>query len=137
MCKKEEFDEVTGESFFQNYLNHSKIHKTECAPTAMGPWMSQADTKNGFIFQNGNLDLASFDENGVPALDKDAKFPFDLEFVPDRQTLIPTDSSSRFYKQLVQNSLSIQPGDRLFTVMGRAINDDGTLSNFEEIGEIV
>ena len=64
-------------------------------------------------------------------------FPFDLEFIPNRDILKSTDSSSRFYKQLVQNSADINAGDVLFTVMARNIDPStGELNDFEEIGLI-
>ena len=64
-------------------------------------------------------------------------FPFDLEFIPNRDILKSTDSSSRFYKQLVENSAEINAGDVLFTVMARNIDPStGELNDFEEIGLI-
>ena len=47
-----------------------------------------------------------------------------------------TDDSSLWYKQLVTNSASIAEDDVLFDVYARAVDADGTLSEFEFIGEI-
>jgi len=40
MCRVEEYDEFLGESVYRDLYNHSKVHKSECAPVAMGPWMA-------------------------------------------------------------------------------------------------
>ena len=82
--------------------------------------------------------MASFDQDGNPAPDKRPKFPFDLEFVPNRGVLKRTNGNNRFYKQLVNKANNnVSPGDVLFTVRAREIQDDGTLSEFFEIGEII
>ena len=87
------------------------------------------------MYQNGNLDLASFDKNGNSYAEP--VFPFELEFVPNRNVLKWTDSSSRWYKQLVENSQDIRKGDVLFTVRARAVNWDGTLQqSWHKIGFI-
>ena len=57
--------------------------------------------------------------------------------MPDRAVLGSTDMNSLIHKQLIQNSQNISPGDRLFTVNARAVLPNGTLSNFETIGEIM
>ena len=126
MCINEEEDWI---------FNHSEIHRSECTPLSMGRWMSQV---NGLIYQNGNLDLASFDQNGNPAPNKRPKFPLDLEFIPNRSVLKRTNGNNRFYKQLVNKANNnVSPGDVLFTVNAREIQDDGTLSDFQEIGNII
>ena len=83
------------------FLDNSKIHQSECEPLSMGRWMSQVfpvNTKSnaGLIYQNGNLDLASFDKNGNAYAEP--VFPFELEFVPNRNVLKWTNSNSRWYK---------------------------------------
>lgn len=60
-----------------------------------------------------------------------------IDFVPNRELLKSTDSSSRFYKQLVNNSETIKNGDLLFTVIGYGLGDDFSFSGEpEEIGYI-
>ena len=122
-----------GEWFF----NHSEVHKTECAPLTMGNWMSMVDERHGMIYQNGNIDLASFAEDGTPVANKQPIAPFDIIFVPNRSVLGSTNSSSRFYKQLVANSQSIKENDVLFTVKARAFDPEtGKLTGYEEIGKV-
>ena len=90
------------------------------------------------IYQNGNLDLATFDQDGNSVKYKNIKFPWDLEFVPNRDILKPTNFRARFYKQLVKKSKDINVDDILFTVRGRSIDRmTGQLSEFEEIGHIL
>ena len=61
----------------------------------MGRWMSQVFPGNGnnagLIYQNGSLDLASFDQNGNAVTDKEPVFPFELDFIPNRRVLKWTD----------------------------------------------
>ena len=43
------------------------------------------------IYQNGNLDLATFDQDGNSVRPyKKIRFPWDLEFVPNTDILKPT-----------------------------------------------
>ena len=67
------------------------VWKSECSPLTMGRWMSKTDLDNGFIYQIGNVDIASFNEDGGQHPRKEAVFPFELKFVPNREILIPTD----------------------------------------------
>lgn len=100
----------------------------------MGRWMSQVDDH---IYQNGNVDLATFNQDGERTPNSELIIPYELEFVPNKEVLLATDGSDRWYKQLVENSQEIEEWDVLFTVRARGIDDDGTLSDFETIGEIV
>ena len=123
-----------GEEFF----NNSEVYASECVPLTLGRWRSQLHGNQGFIFQNGNVDLASFDEDGNPVADKKPKFPFEIEFIPNREILRATDSNSRFYKQLVENSKEIKEGEILFTVKARGIDTNtGFFTDYEEIGHIL
>ena len=133
MCKRNDVDEE-GNSIFEEVFNHSKVFKGECTPLTMGRWMSQVD---GHIYQNGNVDLATFNQDGERTPNEELIIPYELEFVPNMDVLTPTDSESRWYKQLVQSSQSINEWDVLFEVRARGMDADGTLSNFETIGEIV
>ena len=75
------------------------------------------------IYQNGNLDLATFDQDGNSVKPyKKVRFPWDLEFVPNSDILKPTNHRMRFYKFLVKKSRNINIDDILFTVRGRAID---------------
>ena len=114
--------------------DHSSVNSDECAPLSMGRWMSQVDQH---VYQNGSSDLAGFDQTGAKTPTAQLKFPFELEFRVNRTKLVSTDNSSPWYKQLVANSANISENDVLFDVYARAIDDDGTLSDFEMIGEIV
>ena len=60
--------------------------------------MAQVGKRHQFI--NGHIDLASFDQDGVHPVPYEEwpKYPFDLEFVPNREILAPTDGTDRFYK---------------------------------------
>lgn len=112
----------------------SEVAEEECGPLSKGRWMSQV---NKFIYQNANFDLAMFDQDGNAPANNNPVFPFEMQFVPDISTLGSTDGNSRIHKQLIQNSQSITPGERLFTVNARAVLEDGSLSQFEKIGEII
>ena len=59
-------------------------------------------------------------------------------FIPNKKVLKKTNKKRRFYKKLVWNANDhISPGDLLFTVKARELQDDGTLSHYHEIGQIV
>ena len=79
-------------------FNASKLVKEECGPLSVGRWMAQVGKRHQFI--NGHVDLASFDQDGIHPVPYEEwpKYPFDLEFVPNREILAPTDGTDRFYK---------------------------------------
>jgi hypothetical protein len=45
-------------------MDKSEVHPGECGPMTAGRWMGQAAIN---IAQNGNVRLAEYDEDGVPA----------------------------------------------------------------------
>ena len=58
--------------------------------------------------------------------------------MPNRAILGQTDSSSRFYKQLVENSVDIKLDDELFQVEARTFDPEtGEMTEFEEVGKIL
>ena len=89
------------------------------------------------IYQNGSVDMATWDEDGNRPDDEKVKYPFEIKFVPNMKVLTPTNGDSSINQQLAQNSLNIRRGSRLFTVEGRPVLEDGTFGEFEKIGIIV
>ena len=89
------------------------------------------------IYQNGSVDMATWDEDGNRPDDEKVKYPFEIKFVPNMRILTPTNGDSSINQQLAQNSLNIRRGSRLFTVEGRPVLEDGTFGEFEKIGIIV
>ena len=68
-----------------------------------------------FVFQNGNLDLAEYGEDGQRVTNPN--MPFFLRFVP-RSNLPVTDGNSRFFEQLNDQGTNPIPADAtLFDVM--------------------
>ena len=57
--------------------------------------------------------------------------------MPNTDVLGSTNGDSRFYKQLVDNSATINEGDKLFDVYAKTFNADGTMDDFEMLGEIL
>ena len=116
-------------------FNTSRVVEEECGPLSMGRWMSQVGNK--MIYQNGSVDMATWDEDGNRPDDEKVKYPFEIKFVPNMKILTPTNGDSSINQQLAQNSLNIRRGSRLFTVEGRPVLEDGTFGEFEKIGIIV
>ena len=81
---EEQIEQSLCRSEDQDIFDHSKVHKSECAPLSMGRYMNNATTSKQ-IYQNGNIDLAHFDQDGNPAIKP--KFPMILKFVPNRELL--------------------------------------------------
>ena len=116
-------------------FNTSRVVEEECGPLSMGRWMSQVGNK--MIYQNGSVDMATWDQDGNRPEDEKVKYPFEIKFIPNRDVLTPTNGDSRIHTQLSQNSLNILPDTKLFTVEARPVLSDGTFGDFEKIGEIL
>ena len=83
MCLAEDGSEI---------FNTSKVVEGECGPLSMGRWMSQVGNK--MIYQNGSVDMATWDEDGNRPDDEKVKYPFEIKFVPNRRVLTPTNGDS-------------------------------------------
>ena len=104
------FESTDSWDFFANpFGTHLPAFEGECGPKTIGKFNAQATT---FVFQNGNLDLAEFNEDGTQVENPD--FPFFIKFVP-RAGLPVTDGTARFFEQL--DGDAIPAGTTLFDVM--------------------
>ena len=116
-------------------FNTSRVVEEECGPLSMGRWMSQVGNK--MIYQNGSVDMATWDQDGNRPEDEKVRYPFEIKFIPNRDVLTPTNGDSRIHTQLSQNSLNIATDALLFTVEARPVLSDGTFGDFEKIGDIL
>ena len=98
----------------KNVLDRTTVYPSECGPMTVGRWLNQATT---FIYVNGNVRMAEYDENGNKF--EKPVFPFQLKYVAN-PALKPTDGNSRFYDQLIHDgSAEIPDNTLLYTVYGK------------------
>ena len=110
-------------------LDRSQVWSGECGPQTAGRWNAES-TK--FIFQNGSVDMALWDQDGN---EPDwPVFPFKMDFIPNPD-LVATTGDSRFYSQMVEGGSAEIPADTLlYTVWG--VNGALDSDEWYEIAEI-
>jgi hypothetical protein len=78
-----DFDGVQEPYFFENsFTNHPPRNSNDCMKQTIEKKFAEA---NKFVFSNGLGHLASQGQDGVPILDEDSNFPFEVIMVPNRE----------------------------------------------------
>ena len=111
-------------------LDRSYIGAGECGAMTAGR-LNATSTK--FIFQNGSVDMALWDQEGN---EPDwPVFPFKMDFIPNPDLVATTGEDGRFYSQLSEGGSAEIPADTLlYTVWG--VNGALDSDEWYEIAEI-
>lgn len=107
------FEQKGGSIFGNDFVNHIPdfTENEVCLPQTIGLFNARATP---FIFQSGNLGLATIDQAGIEIDADKVKFPWQLKFSPVAANLPQLDENKRFFDTLPQ---AIVSGTHMFDVL--------------------